>query len=309
MGSGVAGAALCMVLLAGCNLAAADHERLGDKAYLEQRYPAALAEYRAAIRSGGRPRLWSKLGAAALQSRDPGTAVMAYERLGAEDASRAAEAAVGLERAAALAERDGKVGAVHVAAAVRALRRISTGRPLGRFALTPEPELAGSEAVAVFPAAVAAAGEGRGVDSLLVAWGTAQRRTTACEAATRTFKTALRRTRDASLRSAARAGLSSCALRLGLDALAAERAEMAEEWFQEALEGAAETPAGWRARIGIGEARLLQGDLLGAALAWQAVAGAPGVPDSLVKVATTKLNALAAAEPPATSEGEGEDRE
>ncbi len=286
----------------GCSMAAADHERLGDRAYLEQRYPAALAEYRAAIRSGGRPRLWAKLGAAALQSRDAGTAVMAYERLGAEDVSRAAEAAVGLERAAAQAERDGKVGAVHVAAAVRALRRISTSRPLGRFALTPEPELAGAAAVAVFPAAVAAAGEGRGVDSLLVAWGAAQRRTTACEAATRTFKTALRRSRDAALRNTARSGLSACALRLGLDALAAERAEMAEEWFQEALAGGAETPAGWRARIGIGDARVLQGDLLGAALAWQAVAGAQGVPDSLVKVATNKLNALAAAEPPATSE-------
>jgi len=294
--------AATLVLLAGCNAAAADHERLGDRAYVESRFAAAVAEYRAAVRSGGRPRLWAKLGASALHARDPATAVMAFERLGVEDGSRAAEAAVGLERAAGLAEREGSAGAAAVSGAVRALRRVSSGRPLGRFALAPEPELAGTEALALFPAAVAAAGEGRGVDSLLVAWGAAQRRTTACEAATRTFKTALRRARDPSLRQAAQGGLAACALLLGLDALAAKRAEMAEEWFEVVTSGAPDTPMAWQARIGRGEARLLQGDLLGAALEWQAVVSSPGVPDSLAKAASIKLNALAAADPPPPSE-------
>ena len=287
-----------LLLLAGCNAAAADHERLGDRAYMESRFDVAVSEYQAAIRSGGRPRLWAKLGAAALHARDPGTAVLAFERLGVEDGSRSAEAAVGLERAAVLAEREGSAGAAHVAAAVRALRRLSSGRPLGRFALAPEPELAGTEALALFPAAVAAAGAGRGVDSLLVAWGVAQRRTTACEAATRTFRTALRRARDPSLRQTAQGGLAACALRLGLDALDAKRAEMAEEWFEVVTGGAPDTPMAWEARIGRGEARLLQGDLLGAALEWQAVVSSPGVPDSLAKVASNRLNALAAADAP-----------
>jgi len=291
------------VLVAACNVAAADHERLGDRAFAESRYSVAVNEYQAAVRSGGRPRLWAKLGAAALHSRDPGTAIAAFERLGAEDGSRATEAAVGLERAAVMAEREGKPGAAHVVAAVRALRRISTGRPLGRFALAPEPEIAGTEALALFPAAVAAAGEGRRVDSLLVAWGAAQRRTTACEAATRTFRTALRRARDPSLRQTAQGGLAACALRLGLDALVAKRAEMAESWFEVVTSGAPDSPMAWQARIGRGDARLLQGDLLGAALEWQGVISSPGVPDSLVKAASSKLNALAAADTPPPLEG------
>ncbi|MGH7559919.1 MAG: hypothetical protein ACRENB_02760 [Gemmatimonadales bacterium] len=294
--------ALVLAVVAACDAAAADHERLGDRAYGEGRYGTAVAEFRAAVRSGGRPRLWAKLGAAALRNREPGTAVMAYERLGVEDATRAAEAAVGLERAAFLAEREGTAGTAHLVAAVRALRRVSTGRPLGRFALAPTPELAGPEALAVFPAALASAGEGRPVDSLLVAWGSAQRLLTACDAATRTFRTALRRVRDPALRRRAQSGLVDCALRLGLDALAAKRGEMAEEWFDVAATGAPGSPASWRARLGKGDARMLQGDLLGAALAWQEILSASGVPDSLTKSAAAKLNALAGAGSPPSLE-------
>jgi hypothetical protein len=58
----------------------------------------------------------------------------------------------------------------------------------------------------------------------------------------------------------------------------------------------------WQAMIGRGEARLLQGDLLGAALEWQAVVSSPGVPDSLAKAASDKLNALASADAPPPSE-------
>ena len=54
---------------------------------------------------------------------------------------------------------------------------------------------------------------------------------------------------------------------------------------------------GWRASVGLGDARLGQGDLLGAALAWQSVISAAGAPDSLVKLAAHKLNALGAASP------------
>ena len=42
---------LWLVLLSGCPGAAADHERLGDRAYREERYEDALAEYLAAQRS------------------------------------------------------------------------------------------------------------------------------------------------------------------------------------------------------------------------------------------------------------------
>jgi hypothetical protein len=93
--------------------------------------------------------------------------------------------------------------------------------------------------------------------------------------------------------------VSACALRLGLDALAGEQAEAAERWFEAAIAAAAATPSGWRAQIGLGDARLSQGDVLGAAIAYQTVVSAVGVPDSLAKLATGKLNALGGATPPA----------
>ncbi len=152
----------------------------------------------------------------------------------------------------------------------------------------------------MLPAALASARDGRAVDSLLLAVGTAQRVTTDCESASRTFKTVLRRTRDDGLRRTAAQAMSVCAVRLGLDALATQQPEAAERWFEEAVNAAGATAWGWRASVGLGDARLGQGDVLGAALAWQSVISVAGAPDSLVQLATHKLNALGAAPPQAT---------
>ncbi|NOT07414.1 MAG: tetratricopeptide repeat protein [Gemmatimonadales bacterium] len=294
---------LPVVLLAtGCSIAAADHERLGDRAYREGRFLDAVAEYRAAVKSGAKPRTWAKLGAAALHERDLGTAVEAFAALEAADATRASEAAAGLERVAIQAERGGPAELVHLAGAVRALRTVAPGRPLGRFALAPTTGLPASEALGALPAALASAEEGRTVDSLLVAYGTAQRVTTACEAATRTLKTVLRRSRDVGLRKTASVGMGTCALRLGLDAMDTEQTEAAERWFEQAVAAAGATPAGWRASIGLGDARLKQGDILGAAIAYQVVISAAGVPDSLTKMAAEKLNLLGGGGSPAPPE-------
>lgn len=280
-----------------CTTAAADHELLGDRAYREGRYSDAAAEYKAAQKSGAQSRVWAKLGAAALHERALGAAIEAFSALEASDPSRSAEAAAGLERVAHLAERGGQAELTHLAGAVRALRTVAPGRPLGRFALAPAGGLPAQEALGALPAALASASDSRGVDSLLVALGTAQRVTTACETATRTLQTALRRTRDAGLRATASEGVSACALRLGLDALAGEQAETAERWFETAIGAAPATPSGWRAQIGLGDARLGQGDVLGAAIAYQAVVSAVGVPDSLARLATGKLNALGGSPP------------
>ena len=286
----------------GCAFAAADHERLGDRAYREGRFSQAMAEYRAAQKSGGNAQTWAKLGSAALRERDLGAAIEAYTRLEAADHSRGAEAAAGLERAAHFAERGGETGTVHLAAAVRALRVVAPGRPLGRFALAPSSGLPATEALGVLPAALASAANGRAVDSLLLALGSAQRVTTDCEGASQTLRTVLRRTRDNAIRRSATLGMGLCALRLGLDALATQQPETAEQWFEEAATAAGASPVGWRASVGLGDARLGQGDILGAALAYQSVLSAAGVPDSLVKLATDKLNALGAA-PPGAGEG------
>ena len=85
--------------LAGCGKAAADHERLGDRAYREGRFSQAMAEYRAAQKSGGRARIWAKLGSAALHERDLGTAVEAFTQLEAADHSRSTEAASPMRKA------------------------------------------------------------------------------------------------------------------------------------------------------------------------------------------------------------------
>lgn len=294
---------LASVISVGCSSAAADHERLGDRAYRDGRFADAVAEYRAAQRSGGRPRIWAKLGSAALHQHALGTAIEAFSALESADPSRGAEAAAGLERAAHLAERGGNADLIHLAGAVRALRTVAPGRPLGRFALAPTTGLPAAEALGALPAALASAADGRTVDSLLVAFGGAQRVTTACESATRTLQTALRRTRDAGLRTRASEGVSSCALRLGLDALAGEHAEAAERWFEAAVAAAAASPSGWRARIGLGDARLRQGDVLGAAINYQMVLSATGAPDSLSKLAGQKLNALGGSAPPALEDG------
>lgn len=293
---------LGLALLSGCSAAAADHERLGDRAYREGRFVAAVAEYQAAAKSRGGARVYAKLGSAALHTRELSVAIDAFGALQEADPSRAAEAAVGLERAAYFAARGGPSQLSYLAAAVRALRTVAPGRPLGRFALVSTKGLDPAEALGALPAALASASGSRSVDSLLVAYGEAQRVTTACEAATRTFGAVLRRTRDGGLRRTASQGIGACALRLGLDALAGEQAEAAERWFESALGAAPASPFGWRAAIGLGDARMLQGDLLGAALAYQSVLSAATVPDTLLKLATDKLNALGG--PPPAGEGD-----
>ena len=291
-----------LVLAGGCTIAAADHERLGDQAFREGHWAKALGEYQAAQRSGMKTRVWGKAGAVAIRAADFTAAVAAYSELARQDPTRAGEAASGLERVARAAERRGVDGTQAVAKAVLALRVIAPGRPLGRLALVSlaaagEP----SEAIGLLPSALATVGSARGVDSLLLRLGDAQRATVACDGAARNYRTLLRRTEDGRLRAAARVGLADCALLLGQDALGTSDGPAAEQWFDLVLGYETETARGWRARIGLGDARLLQGDALGAAVAYQTVASAPGAPDSVRAAAVAKLNGLGAASaaPPA----------
>lgn len=294
-----------IVLATGCSVAAADHERLGDEAYREGNYGRALGEYQTAQRTGARSRVWAKTAAAAIRAEDFGAAIDAYAELAREDPTRALEAAVGLERVAQAAERQGTAGIPAVTRAVLALRSINLGRPLGGLArLTLAGGAEPADALSLLPAAMAAAGSGRLVDSLLLRLAEAQRATVACEGAARTYRTLLRRTEDNRLRVAGRAGLAECALLLGGDALATSDGAGAERWFEVVLGIETGTSRGFQAQVGLGDARILQGDALGAAVAYQAVVSAPNAPDSLRGVAVAKLNGLGAAptEPPADGE-------
>lgn len=286
----------------GCSVAASDHERLGDNAYREGRFAKAVAEYQAAQRSGARSRVWAKAGAAALRADDFSAAAMAYTDLAREDPTRVLEAVVGLDRVARAAERAGSSGQAAVIQAVLAIRALDPSRPLGRLARTSlSAGLEASDALGLIPAALSAAASARAVDSLLLQLAEAQRATVACDDAAGSYRTVLRRTNDGRIKAAARTGLADCAVWLGQDALSMQNGRSAERWFDLVLGFETETARGIRAQIGLGDARVLLGDALGAAVAYQAVLAASGVSDSLRDVAVTKLNGLGAAskDPPA----------
>ncbi len=290
--------------LVGCKVAAADHERLGDHAYQERSYAKALMEYQAAHRDGARSRVWAKTAAAAIEVGEYGAAIDALDRLAREDPVRSPEAAVGLERVARLAERQGPSGYPTIAQAILVLRRVAPNRPLGRLALVAMGGSVGPrDAVSLIPTAIATAGSPRAVDSLLLRLAEAQRTTVACDGAARSYRAVLRRTADSQIREAAREGLSECALVLGQDALGSKKSPEAEAWFELVLGYDSDSPRGWRANLGLGDARLLRGDALGAAVAYQAVLSAVGVPDSLRQAAVQKLNELGAATGSPPSEG------
>jgi tetratricopeptide (TPR) repeat protein len=291
-------------LAAACGTGDGGHERLGDLHYRDGAYAQAVQEYTLAQRTDPRPTVWGKLGAAALKAGDPVTAAAAYEQLALADRSRAAEAARGLERVVRAARWQGDQSPV-LTRAVLALRRQVPERPLGALAGEADMDAPGAEALAsLLPAAIAAAGGGAGgggrgaaatVDRLLVRSGDALRARAACEDAVAVYRIALRRSRDLATRDAAGRGLADCALRLGLTELAANRLEVAEDWFAEAVGADPAGVGGLGARLGWGDARLRQGDVLGAVLSWEAVRSMPGVPDSLREQARVRISAVGSA--------------
>ncbi len=282
-----------VLVVAACAGSAADHERLGDTAYVQGEYATALDEYRAATRSKNDARLWAKYGAAALKAGEFRDAAQAYEKLAAADPTRVVEAARGLERVAAGADQAG-VG-VALEEAVEDLRRLSPERvsPRHTIALVRSGRLQPVQAVGIGPNALAAAGDAAAVDQMLAQFGAALQSTTACSDAAEVFQTVLRRSRDAALRQRVGAGLSICGLQLGLEALLVQKPEIAGQWFGRVIDIDSTSEAGRRALIGLGDARIIQGDLLGATIAFQD-AMKPGASDSIVTLASARLAQLGA---------------
>lgn len=279
---------------------ATDHERLGDRHYRDGKWSEAVAEYQAAMRGKGAPAVWAKLGAAGLQAGDLQAATDAYATLGAEEPTRVAEAVRGLQRVAQAAAQGGDAQPAVLAAAVVAIRKLAPDRALGRLARTAESQGTADrmEELNLMPAALAAANSSQDVNRLLLRYGAALRATTACEQAVAIYRMALRRAPGLEARREAGEGLGACALQLGLDALAAGRVAFAEQWFVEVTQADPASPVGFRARIGWGDARLKQGDVLGAAIIWQTVLAAPQAPDSLLKMARSRISELGSAGAP-----------
>lgn len=294
------GRLLPLVFLLGCAGAAADHERLGDAAYGQAEYATALDEYRAAARDQNDARIFAKLGAAALKAGQFSEATEAYSKLAAADRTRASEAARGLELVVRAADRAGVPAAL--GEAVAALRRLAPERVDARYTilLVRGGNLEPAEAAGIGPLALAAAGDAAGVDQMLLQFGNALRQTTACGEAAEVYLTALRRSRDAAIRSRAIEGLGSCAVQLGLEALTVEHPDVALQWFGRVVALDSSSERGRRALIGLGDARVELGDLLGATIAYQD-AMRPGASDSILAIASERLGRLGAHATPSDS--------
>ncbi len=282
---------LLLMLATACG-GAAGPELAGDRAYGAARYGEALAAYREAAGEKGSGRIWAKVGAAALHTGDLRLSTDAWRRLAEDDPTRLDEAGDGLEAVAREADRRGDAAALRDA--VLGLRAAVPERPLGRhaLALTRRAKLTDGEALAVLPAAMAAAPDAETVDSLLAEYATTLQASAGCEQAAPAFRAALRRTRSSLVRTRAGGGLASCALSLGLVALGGGRAVDAERWLVQAVRVDSVSWVGRRALIALGDARVGQGDILAAAIAYQSVVDA-GATDSLGRLARERLSALA----------------
>lgn len=284
-----------LLLLLGCAPAGTDHERLGDAAAEKGDLGTALAEYQAAITIRPSARLYAKEGAVALRNRSLRESAEAYRNLVADDPSRLDEAAIGLDLVAGAAEKAGDASAL--LAAVGALRDIAPDRLAGRHALAlwrmggMEPQ----DAQGILPFAIAAAPDAGVADSILVSYGQALGATTACDQAVGAFQAVRRRSQDDGLLARADSGIANCGLQLGQQALTLNQPWQAEKWFL-AVVGADSTGiAGRRARLGLGDLRLAEGDVFGAAVAYQQVVATGAAGDSLSKRASDKLAALSGA--------------
>lgn len=274
-------------MLAACAPAAADHEKLGDAAVAQGNYDDALLEFRAAVQSSPRPRVFAKLAEAALHTRDYRTGADGFRRLAEADPTRAGEAATGLEMVAEGAARTGDATALE--AAVLALQALAPDRPIGRLALplVLQGTLAPDRELALLPDALAAAGDGGTVDSLLILYAGAYRRTTACEDAVRIYSILQRRT--GSLPASALPGYSACSFQLGSDAQTLNQPENAERWFGLVLRLDSTSTLGRRALVGYADARAAQGDTAAAVHALQEAAGGQ---DSIAQRALGRLQTL-----------------
>jgi hypothetical protein len=283
----VAAVAVC----AACG-GAGDGERRGDEAYGRGQYAQALKEYRALTDGNAHPRIWAKAGAAALRAGELREAADAYLHLAGEDPGRAEEAAEGLEEVARAAERSDRSDALQQA--VVGLQTIAPDRVPGPYALLlaqkegAEP----SELVTLLPRAIAAAGDQTSVDSLLSLHARLLQQTSGCGQAMFQYRAVLRRSRDTSLVAGARQGAADCALALGQRSITSGREDDAALWFAEAARMDSSSATGRRALFAYGDTRLLQGDTLAAALAFQAIVSDAAVSDSFGGKARARLAAI-----------------
>jgi tetratricopeptide (TPR) repeat protein len=288
--------ALAGLMGAACLGSAADHEELGDRAYVGGAYAAALTEYRLGLRqqTGPHGRLRAKAAAAALHAGDREGAAREYVALARADGQRVAEAVDGLDRVALAAAAAGDRPAWR--AAIAGMRDLAPDRPASALAgQAVSALLEGSrpaELAQVLPAAAAAAPDARQQDSLMFAYASTVARLGRCETAISLYEAVARRQRVPGIGDEAQTRAAGCALRLGQAALDGGSPDRAEHWFLRAVSQADDTPVGRAAYLGIGDVRFARGDYAGAVEAYQRAVGSATPGDSLAGVARERLNRI-----------------
>ncbi len=293
-GHGLRAVMLAAVLLVvGCARSAANHESLGDRAYVAGSFAEALTEYRLAILQGQGPaaRLRGKAAAAALKVGDLVGAAQEYGLMARADGQRMDEVADGIERVARQAAKDGDLAALR--ASVTLMQELETGRSARPFAAELGKAAEGaSDAVAILPIAAANAPDVGQQDSLMFLYAQALARIGRCDRAVTVFEGLARRARIP-MASDAPAAAALCALRVARDNLASGHTDPAEEWFRRAVTLGAGSVAGRAAYLGLGDVLKARGDLSGAAVAWERVIADAAPGDSLAERARERLNAIA----------------
>jgi tetratricopeptide (TPR) repeat protein len=292
----VRGLAAGVVLSAvACGQLGADHETLGDRAYVSGAFSEALTEYRLALLQGegSAPRLRGKAAAAARRAGDLVGAAQEYALLVRADGQRLEEAADGLELVARDAIAAGDRPALRTATGL--LRELQTGRSVGQYAtalvMAGDPET-GRAAVALLPLAAANAPDARQQDSLMYLYAQALAGSGRCARAVPVFEALTRRGRLAVVAEASR-GAALCALREGRAHLGATRYDAAEDWFRRAITLGTGSATGRAGYLGLGDVLRSRGDLMGAVVAWERVLADALPGDSLAEGARARINAIA----------------
>ena len=288
---------LALVLLGACLACggSGQQERNADELYLSGRYADALPIYAGLAESHETARLWAKTAATALRAGQLDSAANAFLALASADPTRHAEASDGLAEVARQALRSRSMGAL--AAAVTGLERIAPEWPVTSYAyaLVQGGTLKPASRARMLPLALAGAPDAGTFDSLLLQYGALMSGSQCAEAAY-AFRAVMRRSTDAGMRDSAGTGYATCALRLGIAALDSSQIISADRWFARASRG---DPAGWtgrRALLGLGDARVKQGDPIAAAIAWQRAITTGAPHDSLSQLARDRLATLSPAD-------------
>ena len=283
-----------MVMVAACGQGQGQ-ERDADDLYLQGQFAAALPVYQELAEARDNGRLWGKTAAAALHAGALDSAAAAFLALAEADPTRRAEAGDGLAEVARAAERSGRMGTLAVAMA--GLARVAPERPVANYAyaLVRRGTLKPASLARMLPLAMAGAPDASTFDSLLLQYG-ALMADHDCADAAYAYRAVVRRSVHAGMRDSAGTGYATCALRLGLAALDSNRIIEADRWFGRASRADANGWTGRRALLGLGDARLKQGDPIAAAIAWQRTITTGTPADTLSRLARARLATLGPAE-------------